>query len=1090
MFPARAKFVKLVYPVQSGSSLFHFHDNVILILKMLPMWRPRSVFWFLVHTCVWTLTVFAAAPRTAPVAGIRSHAPNVHVLTGARIVVAPGQVIDQGTIVFKDGVISQVGVEADVEIPAVAQVWNLTGRTVYPGFIEMYSVIDVPQKEPAAGSPYWNRQVQPQTSAARHYTIPKETNKNLRSQGITARLIVPGQGIIQGRSALVSTADSQVAHCILAADVALHMRLNTRADWHRKEYPNSPMGAMALARQALYDADWYFRAWQAYQGDTSLPQPEWNDSLQILQDYVNSSRLVIIDADNEQFLLRADEFAREFGLRVAICGSGHEYRRLAAVQETGRTLIVPVNFPKAPNVATPEGALNTTLAQLMHWDLAPDNLARLSDAGVSIALTSHGLPDISTFLQKVRVAVQRGLSADRALQALTVTPAGMLGVADRLGTIQPGKIANLIVTDGDVFAKETELLTTWVQGQRFEVKEQVRYDLRGHWELALSDNVPPRPAYTLELLGDPDQLKGNVLRQTGLDLPQEKPVKSELKNVVLRGERLGFVFGAEPFGQQGVAQASLIVTVADEHSATTPSIRFNGEIVWPDGIRNHVLGKIIKPTQGEEISKTKQKDGTSDTDVGNGDEGATPTLGDTPSSFAVNYPLGAYGRSQPPSQPQYVLFRDATIWTCSEKKILQHASLLIGDGKIIAVGTDLDLPDGTEVVDASELHITPGIIDCHSHMATDGGINESGQAITAEVRIGDFIDSRDISIYRQLAGGVTTANILHGSANPIGGQNQVIKLRWGALPEQLKFAQAPAGIKFALGENVKQSNWGDDYRSRYPQTRMGVEQLIRDTFRAANDYDREWSAWKQNRQGIPPRVDLELEAVREILAGQRWIHCHAYRQDEMLALLRVLEEFNVTIGTFQHVLEGYKMADELVRHGAMASAFSDWWAYKFEVFDAIPYNGALMSGAGVIVSFNSDSAELARHLNQEAAKALKYGNVTPDEALKWVTLHPARQLRMEQYVGSIEPGKHADLAVWTGSPMSNYSRCEQTWIDGRKYFDRQEDALQRQENERMHRALVQKILTLKVPMLDAGDSASDEKLHCPREDSCCHPHRR
>ncbi|GAG10642.1 unnamed protein product, partial [marine sediment metagenome] len=260
------------------------------------------------------------------------------------------------------------------------------------------------------------------------------------------------------------------------------------------------------------------------------------------------------------------------------------------------------------------------------------------------------------------------------------------------------------------------------------------------------------------------------------------------------------------------------------------------------------------------------------------------------------------------------------------------------------------------------------------------------------------------------------------------------------LPADLKFDEAPPGIKFALGENVKQSNWGDKYKTRYPQTRMGVEQIFRDAFRAARDYHRRHEAWKQDRRGLPPRVDLELEAISQILLGQRWIHCHAYRQDEMLALMRVLDDYEVTIGTFQHVLEGYKIADAMVRHGAMGSAFSDWWAYKFEVYDAIPYNGALMHHAGVNVSFNSDSAELARHLNQEAAKAVKYGGVPPQEALKFVTLNPAQQLRIDHWVGSLEPGKHADLAIWSGDPLSNYSRCQQTWVDGAKYFDLVEDS--------------------------------------------------
>jgi imidazolonepropionase-like amidohydrolase len=366
--------------------------------------------------------------------------------------------------------------------------------------------------------------------------------------------------------------------------------------------------------------------------------------------------------------------------------------------------------------------------------------------------------------------------------------------------------------------------------------------------------------------------------------------------------------------------------------------------------------------------------------------------------------------------------------------------------------------------------------------------------VTAEVRIGDFIDANDVTIYRQLAGGLTTSNILHGSANPIGGQNQVIKLRWGSLPEAMKFDKSPAGIKFALGENVKQSNWGSNYTTRYPQTRMGVEQIMRDAFVAAREYQARHDAWAAQHAGLPPRRDLELDAVAEILAGDRWIHCHSYRQDEILALLRTLEEFGIQIGTLQHILEGYKVDDAMAKHGAMASSFSDWWAYKFEVYDAIPYNGALMHNAGVNVSFNSDDRELARHMNQEAAKAVKYGDVPLAEALKFVTLNPAMQLRIEAYVGSITPGKHADLVVWSGPPLSNFSRAEQTWIDGRKYFDRADETRQRRATRDMRATLVQKILKSGQSMTKPGEEKPEEQELWPSEDIFCHgnewPHER
>ncbi len=393
-----------------------------------------------------------------------------------------------------------------------------------------------------------------------------------------------------------------------------------------------------------------------------------------------------------------------------------------------------------------------------------------------------------------------------------------------------------------------------------------------------------------------------------------------------------------------------------------------------------------------------------------------------------------------PEQPAALLLRGATVWTNGAAGVLAGADVLVRAGKVAAVGRGLGAPPGAVVVEAAGKHLTPGIIDAHSHTAVVGQVNESTRITTAEVRIQDVLDADDVDIYRQLAGGVTAANVLHGSANSIGGQNAVIKMRYGAPPEALLFAAAPPGIKFALGENPKQSNWGVRQR-RFPQTRMGVEQSIRERFLAARDYRRAWEEHRRRGKSdrSPPRRDLQLEALGEILDGERLVHAHSYRADEILMLLRLADEFGVRLATLQHVLEGYKASHEIARHGAGASGFSDWWAYKHEVIDAIPYNGAIMARHGVTVSFNSDSNELARRLNLEAAKAVRYGGLSEEEALKLVTLNPARQLRVDDRVGSLEEGKDADLVVWSGNPLSTYTLCEQTWVDGRKYFDRAAD---------------------------------------------------
>ncbi len=481
------------------------------------------------------------------------------------------------------------------------------------------------------------------------------------------------------------------------------------------------------------------------------------------------------------------------------------------------------------------------------------------------------------------------------------------------------------------------------------------------------------------------------------------------------------------------------------------------------------------------MEEQKLRERESDVDEAAGDVEAEDP--DEETLFEVNYPLGAYGRGALPSQPTVLALTSATVWTCADTGKLYPATVLIREGRIVSVGQDIDIPDEAVIIDCQGKHITPGIIDCHSHIATDGGINESTQAITAEVRIADFIDGDDISIYRQLAGGVTSANILHGSANPIGGQNQVIKMRWGASPEEMKFEQAPPGIKFALGENVKQSNWSSS-RSRYPQTRMGVDEIMNDAFQRAREYAVQRTAAEAGERA-PVRVDLELEALSEVLQGKRWVHCHSYRQSEIVALMNTCERFGVRIGTLQHILEGYKVAEEMRKHEVMGSSFADWWAYKFEVYDAIPYSGALMHRAGVVVSFNSDDAEMGRRLNLEAAKAVKFGGVPPEEALKFVTANPARQLRIDEWVGTLEPGKQADIAVWSDNPLSVYAVCEQTWIDGRKYFDLQEDREMRDRDRARHATLVQHVIHSDAPQLQPGERDPAELEAWPRFDEFC-----
>jgi imidazolonepropionase-like amidohydrolase len=1042
----------------------------------------------------------AAEPATAPVLGLHENTPTLHALRNARIFAGPGKVIEKGTLVVRDGVITAVG--PDVGIPAGATIWDLSGKTVYPGFIDAYGEQAVEAPKIADGA--WNQHVVPQLRADEGFKPDAALNKKLRSQGFALRLVAPSGGIVKGTSTVVTTGDASPNFGIVRPQAAMHARLNPPGGGGPgggpRQFPSSPMGAMTLVRQTLLDARWYAMVWEAYGRGGNVARPESNESLAALNDVLARKLPLFIDAPDILYFLRADAVGREFDLPVVVVGSGAEYQRLEAVRSSGRTVVVPLNFPQAPNVANAEAAGAVSLERLMHWDLAPENAGRLAGAGVPVALTTHGLKDVGGFWAALRKAMDRGLTQDQALKALTSTPAEVLGVADRYGSLAVGKSASFVIADGDLFRDaKAKLVETWVDGRRYEGQSPPFADLRGRWTFELKTFDAKAESVVIELAGTPEKLTGKLLRGK-----KETP----LKNLNLDGAQWSASFKGDAIDwpHEGQLSATVLTAPRDVRDAP-PGIVLDGFVVLGDG-RRFTWKATHKPLPAEkdakpaaddkkETAKSAEKPKAEAEKKTDADKKPEPEKKadaekkpETKAAlFPVNFPLGDYGVAKAPEQADVVAFVGATVWTSAEAGILEDAVVLVEKGKIKAVGKNVKVPAGAAVVNAKGMHLSPGIIDCHSHIATDGGINEATQSITAEVRIGDFIDPHDINLYRQLAGGVTAANILHGSANTIGGQNQVIKFRWGALPEEMKFAAAPPGIKFALGENVKQSNW-PNASGRYPQSRMGVEQLLRDAFRAADDYRRRWTDYRRTKRGLPPRVDLEQEALVEVIEGKRLVHCHSYRQDEILAFLRVCEDHHVRVATLQHILEGYKVADVIAKHGAGGSSFADWWAYKFEVWDAIPYNGSLMHDAGVVVSFNSDDAELARRLNLEAAKAVKYGGVAPAEALKFVTLNPAKQLGIDRYVGSIEPGKDADLVLWSKSPLSSFTRCEQTWIDGRKYFDRVQDAERRAEVASQRNALIQRILASGAPQ-DAEDAKKSpgvarDDIYC----SCRSPHAR
>ena len=1002
-----------------------------------------------------------AQESSAPVEGLHENAPRVHALTNARLVLAPGKVVEHGCLVVRDGLIAAVG--PDVTPPPDARVWDLAGKAVYAGFIDAYSryglapgdapaplrpekpgVRTPPAPARAPGAPAWNPLVTPERDAARLVGVDAKKAEEWRALGFVDALVVPGRGIFRGRSALVDLSGKAGDRSLVPGVALQHVAFDERHPDATDLYPNSLMGCVALVRQTFLDAGWYRQARAFYSpgrpgvGD----RPETNEALAALDGAVTGRETVVFEAEDELDELRSLRLAEEFKLRPVLRGSGYEYRVADALKKAGAAVVLPLNFPEAPEVETPARALDVDLETLAHWYEAPANPGRLAQAGVPFALTADGLdkPE-KTFWLRLRAAVKRGLAPDAALAALTTAPAGLLGIERLAGTLEAGKTANLTVTNGDPFTDDAAAVTAvWINGEEYDTDRGRQTDLRGNYAAVYADPAVQGPG-TLRIEGD-DPAKPKVSTGTGEGVP-----------AAVVGEEIVLLVPGKVFREED--DAGIVRLDATARPGDPSALDGRGQL--PDG-------RTFRWTAKKTAAFTpKPKD-------------PPPVVKEI--TIPAAYPAGAFGRrADEPALPETVLVTGATIWTEGPRGRLENADLLVEDGKIKEVGYGLLAPAGARILDAAGLHVTPGLIDCHSHTGICRGVNEATAAVTCEVRVGDVLDPTDIAFYRELAGGVTAAHILHGSANPIGGQDQVVKLRWGAPAEDWKIAGAMPGVKFALGENVKQSNWGDRYTTRYPQTRMGVEEILRDTFLAARDYGKAWDEYRRRPadSAAPPRRDLRMEAALEIARGQRLVHIHSYRQDELLMFVRLASETHLAVAAFHHGLEAYKVAGEVARLGAGVSTFSDWWGYKYEALDAIPYNGAMLERGGVVTSFNSDSNELARRLNTEAAKAVKYGGLSEEGALALVTINPARQLRLERQTGSLEPGKDADFVLWNGHPLSSFSRAEQTWIDGRCYFDVARDLRARDEAAALREALIQRALPERRKALADGDGGADKK---------------
>ena len=963
------------------------------------------------------------AQDTYPVNGPKPSKKNIFALKNVTLISEPGKELKNATLIVCENKIIDAGI--NISIPDQAIIKDLNGLYIYPSFIDLYSgyglTVEVKNKDlkrpPKSGASNWNEAIKPELDVMLLFRTNTKEAEEYRNYGFGMVVTHQKDGIMRGTSALVNLNDGNENEVIFKNKVTQNFSFDKGSS--RTDYPNSLMGSVALLRQTYYDANWYINQ-----------NKEFNPSLAAIHNY--KSIPTVFEVNSVFQALRADKIGDEFGINYIIKSSGDDYKRIEDLKKTNVRLIVPLNFPAVPDVNDFSQLREVSLAELKHWELAPFNALMLHKNQIQFVFTASDLKDKSSFLKNLRKAVKLGLPETEALKALTTEPAKWINEEKSLGQLKKDFLANFIVCTKPLFDEENIILENWVCGKRYEINKAADTTLAGNYLLKINNK-----SYPIELKGS-QTLKGSIKEDT-LKFDFNISIKNNTVDIHY------FLKDKNPVMASGLVISKNPIVI--KGSAKTKDGIFPFEFLYDKPLKKNDTKEDLKDTSSSLVT--------------------IPT---------INYPFTAYGFKELPKQ-EIILIKNATLWTNTTEGNLTQ-DVLISNGKIENVGKNISPPLNARIIEAKGKHLTNGIIDEHSHIAISGGVNESGQENTAEVRVGDVLNSEDINIYRQLAGGVTAVQLLHGSANPIGGQSALIKLRWGQSQENLKISGADGFIKFALGENPKQSNWGN--ANRYPHSRMGVEQVYMDAFLKARDYE--------NKIKIDPkstRKDLEAETMLEILNSKRFISCHSYIQSEINMLMHVADSFKFKVNTFTHILEGYKVADKMKTHGVYASTFADWWAYKFEVNDAIPFNASLLTRVGVVTGINSDDAEMARRLNQEAAKVVKYGGLSETEAWKMVTLNPAKMLHLDKQMGTIEKGKDADLVLWNDNPLSVYAKVEKTFVDGICLFDSDRNKQLTEEIQSEKNRLYNKIIEAKKGGEKTEPIKTKKQLlyHCDSEET-------
>ncbi len=957
--------------------------------------------------------------------GVKTSRNTTIAFTNATIYVTPANRLKNATLLVKDGKVLNAGKK--ISIPEEAVIIDSKGRYIYPSFIDVYSDFGIaqpekdknknqkPQYDANREGYYWNDHIRPETNPATDFKFNKKKAKSLINAGFGVVNTHQEDGIMQGNGILVSlNTKISEAYRILDKKTSNHLSFS-KSRKSNQAYPTSRMGAMALLRQTYLDADWYAKG-NSKNSDFSL-------------EAVNSNKNLpqIFNAGNSLDAIRADKVGDEFGIQYIILGGGDEFERIQDIKRANATFIIPLNFRKAYDVSNTFLADVISLRDMYRWNQEPSNLSVLAKNGINFALTTYKLKSVKDFNKNLQKAIVCGLDKTKALEALTTIPANILKNS-KAGNLKAGSYANFLITSGNLFDAETILYENWTLGEKNIINNPSIKDLNGTYKLSTNGKI-----YNLTVSGKGDKQKGEVTSG-------DKKLKSD------------FSF-KDSWIQLTINDNNQFLQLAGRINPDTNTLSGSGK----DTSGNKVSWRAIKQSVLKDNKKPSEKNNSK-----------------APEILPVRYPNVGLGNASNPFQ-QTILIKNTTIWTSENDEVLTNTDLLIENGKIAQIGKNIN-NENAKIIDGIGKFVTAGIIDEHSHIAASA-INEAGHNSTAEVTMEDVVNPDDINIYRNLAGGVTSIQILHGSANPIGGRSAIIKLKWGENAENMIYKNSPKFIKFALGENVKQSNWGEQQTIRFPQTRMGVEQVFIDYFQRAEEYN------AKKKSGQPHRKDIELEVLAEIVNKERFISCHSYIQSEINMLMKVAGQFNFNINTFTHILEGYKVADKMKTHGAGASTFSDWWAYKYEVNDAIPYNSAIMHRQGITVAINSDDAEMSRRLNQEAAKTVKYGGLTEQEAWRTVTINPAKLLHIDDRTGSIKAGKDADIVVWSDVPLSIYAKAEKTIVEGVIYFDIENDKQKRKAIKTERAKLISMMLKEKSDGKPTQIPSKKQKklFHCDTE---------